>query len=196
MTHLDWSHQSRTKIENVPTSVTEFNCGYNQIKKIENLPPSVTGFYCRGNQIRKIENIPPSVTKFYCGYNRIRKIENLPASLTVFYCYDNLIRKIENLPRALEVFYCGGNHITHVDNLSVTWWNERGGFSIKKYNLITRLQRRLRAIIKIRQRRRAARIIQNGCHNWLWSTTCKDGTMGIVLRLNLKHLREDGLIKD
>jgi hypothetical protein len=46
------------------------------------------------------------------------------------------------------------------------------------------------------KRNKAARIIQNGCHNWLWKTECKDGAMGIVLRLSLRQLRDDGLVKD
>ncbi len=33
---------------------------------------------------------------------------------------------------------------------------------------------------------KAARIIQNGCHNWLWKPVCKDGTLGINVRLGMK----------
>ena len=134
MTYLDWSHQSRTKIENVP----------------------------------------PSVIVFFCQSNQIRTIENLPAGLIQFYYYDNPIK--------------------HVDNIPITWWNERGGFKLHHYNLLKRLQRRIR--IRIRIKHNKARIIQNGCHNWLWKTECRDGTMGIVLRLSLRDLTQAGLIKD
>jgi len=39
-------------------------------------------------------------------------------------------------------------------------------------------------------RQNAARIIQKGLHNWLWSPRCKDGTVGIVPRLGWKHCQE------
>ena len=195
MTLLDWSDQSRTKIENVPPSVTEFTCSRNRIKKIENVPPSVTTLDCSYNHITKIENVPPLVTRFYCAYNQITKIENVPLSVTSFDCYDNEITKIENLPPALMYFQCYHNPITHVDDVPIIWWNWRGGFDIKKYNLIKRLQRRIRIKLRVK-RNKAARVIQNGCHNWLWKTECKDGTMGIVLRLSLKELTQAGLIKD
>ena len=158
MTQLNWSYQSRTKIENVPSSVTVL--------------------YCIGNQIQKIENVPPLVTEFYCAGNQIRKIENLPAGLTEF--------------------YYSRNPITHVDDLPIEWWESRDGFDLAKYNLIKHLQRRIRIRIriKLRTRNNAARVIQKGLFNWLWSTKCKDGTTGIVLRLSLKELTQAGLIKD
>ena len=192
MTRLDWSRQSRTKIENVPPSVTEFICIGNQIQKIENVPPSVTEFYCLGNQIIKIENVQP-VSNFYCGWNQITKIENIPPSVTRFGCRANQIRKIENLPAGLTEFYYDDNPITHVDDVPITWWNQRGEFKLKYYNLIKRLQRRIKLRVK---RNKAARVIQNACHNWLWSTKCRDGTTGIVLRLSLRELTQAGLIKD
>ena len=194
MTYLDWSRQSRTKIENVPSSVTVFNCNNNKIRKIENIPPSVTRFTCTRNQIQKIENIPPSVTVFNCSGNQITRIENVPPSVTIFHCNSNQIQKIENLPPALGHFNYCGNPITHVDDLPIEWWNQRGGFRIKSYGLIKRLQRRMRIRLMIKHKK--ARIIQKACHNWLWKTECRDGTMGIVLKLSLKELTQAGLIKD
>ena len=195
MTHLRWSCRSLTKIENVPPSVTEFKCDINKIQKIENLPPSMTIFRCDYNQIQKIENIPPSVTTLDCSRNQIRKIENVPPSVTKFYCSFNQLQKIENLPAGLVYFDYSNNPITHVDNIPIEWWERRGGFRINKYNLIKRLQRRIRSRIRFK-RNKAARIIQQACHNWLWKTECRDGTMGIVLRLSLRELTQAGLIKD
>ena len=42
--------------------------------------------------------------------------------------------------------------------------------------------------VKVLQENRAARIIQNGCHNWLYNPKCRDGTIGIVPNLSLKNL--------
>jgi len=98
------------------------------------------------------------------------------------------------LPVALTEFDYIENPITHVDNIPIEWWYQRGGFELKHYNIIKRLQRRLRIRFTIKNNK--ATVIQNACHNWLWSTKCRDGTTGIVLKLNLKELRENGLIND
>jgi hypothetical protein len=39
-------------------------------------------------------------------------------------------------------------------------------------------------------RHKAALIIQQGMHNWLWKPVCKDGTFGINLRLGLKMIQD------
>jgi hypothetical protein len=36
-------------------------------------------------------------------------------------------------------------------------------------------------------RDQAARIIQRGCHDWLWKPILKDGKPGIVLRLSMQN---------
>ena len=36
---------------------------------------------------------------------------------------------------------------------------------------------------------KAARIIQKGCHNWLWSPKCKDGTIGISVKIAWKNIQ-------
>jgi hypothetical protein len=37
---------------------------------------------------------------------------------------------------------------------------------------------------------KAARVIQKGCHNWLWKPLCKDGTVGIGVRLMMKDINK------
>ena len=115
----------------------------------------------------KLENLPNSLQKLNCGGNSITKLENLPNSLQELYCYNNSITKLENLPNCLQDIWYDKNKITMVDNISIDWFHEgkRNGFSLKFYNTIKRLQRRHR--IRFRLKNKAARIIQNGCHNWL-----------------------------
>ncbi len=43
----------------------------------------------------------------------------------------------------------------------------------------------------LRRRNRAARIIQKGCHNWLYKGQTKDSKMGIICRLSIKELEDD-----
>ena len=189
------------KIENLPYNLEEFNCYENRITKIENLPYNLEEFNCYGNRITKIENLPENLQWFDCVCNRltifedlpenkqtfydfsITKIENLPRGLKVFYCNDNKITKIENLPRGLQKFKYLFNPIKFVDDISIEWFEQRGGFNLQWYNTIKRLQRRQRLRFK---RNKSAKIIQKGCHNWLWKPICNDGTHGVHCRIGLK----------
>ena len=38
--------------------------------------------------------------------------------------------------------------------------------------------------IRFRLKNKASRIIQQGCHNWIWKPILKDGTLGIRPRLD------------
>lgn len=53
---------------------------------------------------------------------------------------------------------------------------------IEKYNYIIHCSDR-DTVYKYLTKDEAARIIQKGCHNWLYKPKCKDGTIGIVPRL-------------
>ena len=55
---------------------------------------------------------------------------------------------------------------------------------IKEYNIIKRLQRRMKIRYKIKNEK--ARIIQAGCESWLYKPYCNDNTIGIVPRLAMK----------
>ena len=116
------------------------------------------------------------------------KLENLPNPLHELSCSWNWITKLENLPNGLEYIFYDIGKITMVDNLSIDWFREgnRKGFSLDFYNTIKRLQRRHR--IRYRLKNKAARIIQNGCHDWVWKPILKDGKNGIYVRLSLKAL--------
>jgi len=37
-------------------------------------------------------------------------------------------------------------------------------------------------------KKKAALVITKGCHNWVWKPRCKDGTIGIRPRLDMKEL--------
>ena len=155
-----------------------------QLTKIEILPNTLTDFRCNDNIISKIENLPNNLRFFSCYMNSITKIENLPNSISHFYCMLNNIIRIENLPHGLEDFCCAANPIEFVDNVDISWFDKRGGFKILWYNRIKHLQRRMKIRYKLK-RNNAAKIIQNGCHNWLYSPKCRDGTIGIIPRLDL-----------
>ena len=162
---LTFLHKELTKIQNLPTNLIFINYGYNNITEIQNLPHTLQYFGC------------------YC--NKIKKIKNLPNSLQIFQCNQNEITKIENLPSGLKEFHYKYNPIQYVDNISINWFNERGGFNLKWYNNIKYLQRRIK--LRFKKKDISVRIIQKGCHNWLYKPLCNDGTIGIVPRLFMKQ---------
>ena len=176
-----------TLIENLPDQLRIFDCRYNQIYVIDNLPKTLHLFFCDGNLITKIERLPDTLHTFSCQRNLITKIERLPDTLHTFSCQGNRLTKIENLPRYLQVFYCWNNPITYVDNIPIGWFTERGGFILKWYNIIKKLQRRMKK--RFLKKNQAARIIQKNCENWLWKPICSDGKFGINVCVSLKDLQ-------
>ena len=169
---------------------TSLNWNCRNFKVIENLPESLTTFYCEHNQIEVIENLPEGLTGFGCNGNRIEVIENLPKGLTKFSCRNCQIKVIENLPIGLIYFNYYGNNLTSVDKLS---FNEID-FDIRRYSCIKRIQ--LRTKNNYLRRTKAARRIQKGLHNWVFSAVCKDSTYGINFRIGLNSLQRDGLVEN
>lgn len=198
----------------LPQNLQIFNCGFNELSEIlpEVLPQSLRIFNCCYNELTEIIPgvLPQSLQKFVCYSNEITEILpgalpsglkyldysnneiteilpwTLPESLIYFSCEGNSITVLQNLPRFLEYIYFDRNPLKFVDNLGIEWWNERRGFNLKVYNTIKLLQRRIRIRVQIRHKK--ARIIQNGCHNWLYLPRCKDGSVGIVPRLEWKRI--------
>ncbi|KAJ3375910.1 hypothetical protein HDU92_000653, partial [Lobulomyces angularis] len=99
------------------------------------------------------------------------------------------IKKIENLPLGLSYIDLEGEVlIEFVDDVPYDdiVWSE---FSLKGYQAVKRIQKRLSRRRKCKIN--AVRRIQAGCRNWIWKPLCKDGTIGVRPRLDLKHLNID-----
>ena len=166
---------------------------HEKLKEIPVLPNGLQNFDCAGNKITKIENLPNGLQEFSCFCNQITKIENLPNSLQNFACISNQITKIENLPNGLQKIWFGGNPITMVDDLEISRFN-KGRFELRAYQAIKRLQRRIR--YRYNKKTNAAKVIQQGCYNWLYSAKCRDGSMGLMVARDIKELQRDfGMFK-
>jgi len=97
-------------------------------------------------------------------------------------CRFTQITKLENLPIGLQELHCNRYTILFVDNIP----KETINFTLKGYNAIKRIQKRMKW--RYKRKRNAARIICNGCHNWVWKPLCRDGTIGIRPRLDMISL--------
>jgi Leucine-rich repeat (LRR) protein len=164
MIHLNTSHLNLNTIQGVHSQLISLDCSNNNITKLDNLYTNLKELDCSFNKITKIENLPESLLELDIIYNRIKVIENLPQNL-IYFEFD-------------------GNPISHVDNIPIEWFN--GHFSFAWYNFIKKFQRRFRLRFL---RNKSARIIQNGCHNWLWKPVCADGSTGIVPRLLIEKYK-------
>ena len=152
------------------------------IKKLILFPTNTKVLNLSYNEIEKIENLPFYLDKLYIEYNPVHKIENLPLTLRVLAIDCTPITKIENIPIGLAKLFYNNKTVTHVDNVKISQIN----FTLKGYQAIRRLQIRM----KVRYKIKCIIKIQRACHNWVFSPVCKDNTVGIRLRLDLKYLNQ------
>ena len=76
MTSMNISNECIKKIENLPNSLTEFNCTWNKIKIIENLPLTLRYFGYYSNPIKFVDNVPINQINFTLrGYSSIKRIQ-------------------------------------------------------------------------------------------------------------------------
>ena len=185
-----------TKIENLPPFLHTFICSINGVQKIENLPHLLRELTCQCNHITKIENLPNRLEIFNCSSNGIQKIENLPNSLRQFDCHNNFfISKIENLPKLLQKFDCRYTDIIHIENLPCTL--QTFDYTDNKIKFIDNIPKNEYIemfgnfdLQKYHKMKKSAKIICNGCYNWVWKPKCRDGKIGIRLKLDLKFVDE------
>jgi hypothetical protein len=71
-------------------------------------------------------------------------------------------------------------------NLHTIYLDKVNEYSYKQYQMAMKIKQ----FYKKRHSRRKhyANIINHGCHNWVWSPKCKDGTIGIRPRLDIQAL--------
>lgn len=187
ITHLSLKRNFIKKIENLCDELTHLDCYGNLISKIENLPNKITYLNLCDNEIRQIENIPNDIIYLNLSHNYISKIENLPNTLNYLNIYNNKsITVIENLPNNLKLFQYNIDKIKFIDNIPINWFG--GKFILKNYNIIKRIQRKIKNRLILKNK--SARIIQNGCENWLWKPICNDGKMSINMLLLLQKVKK------
>ena len=58
-------------------------------------------------------------------------------------------------------------------------------WTYEKYKMACKIARVYK--IHYTKRIKAAAIITEGCHNWVWKPICRDGSIGIRPRLDMKH---------
>jgi Leucine-rich repeat (LRR) protein len=155
--------------------------------------PMIVQLYCTHTLI---SNLPEKMSSYLeiIDVRNNNYLHDLPEKMC--YCLYNLVElNITNTGiTKLQLKYINLNtvmirHSTlyKIDNVELDWFtNKRIKFTYKCYMIIKKLQRKLKNQFQIKLR--AILIIQRGCHNWIWKPVCKDGTVGIRLKLDCLYL--------
>ena len=104
-------------MNNLPNSLNELDCSYNQINQLDHLPNSLKEVDCSNNKIINLNNLPNSLKQLNCDDNQIIQLDNLPNSLEELTCSFNQIKQLDNLPNSLKILYC--------DNFDINYWKEK-----------------------------------------------------------------------
>ena len=61
----------------LPNSLVELNCDFNQLIELPELPNSLQSLYCLNNQLTSLPELPNSLKRIYCHNNKfIEKIKH------------------------------------------------------------------------------------------------------------------------
>lgn len=130
----------------------------------------------------------PNFTKYLYTTNKNLYIETLyipnESDLSIYY----LSLKTRYLSTPNYLVFCNKNVSNKIT--CYMWWFPIYNIPFtRELNFIFKV-RKIQRFVKewYKKRSNAVRIIQQGCHNWLYSPKCRDGTIGIVPRLSLKNL--------
>ena len=85
----------------MPNSIEKIICGYNLLTEI-NLPESVKELTCFFNNLILLDNLPNGLEHLDCSDNKITSLDNLPNNLVELYCMNNLLTSLNNLPNSIK----------------------------------------------------------------------------------------------
>ena len=154
--------------------------------------PKLVELYCTDTLIT---NMPMRISSYLeiIDIRNNRYLSNIPDKMC-YYLYNLLELNIMNTGISeLQLKYIkNATVIQHgtiykIDNIDLVWFHDRHiTLTYKFYTIIRKMQRKLKKRFQVKLR--AILIIQRGCHNWIWKPVCKDGTIGIRLRLDCLYL--------
>lgn len=183
-------------ISYLPDSLELLHCSNNIIIQLDNIPPNLLRLDCSSNNLKSII-IPPKLQVLICDKNQItdlpplgssnlitmdisetliERIHSLPPRLRDFTSLETPIESLPALPITLKVFSIDDDELKSLNGQPLAHYTRREGtFNMQEYREV--------------HENDMATIIQRGCHRWLYESTCRDGTVGILFRLEVRRLR-------
>jgi Leucine-rich repeat (LRR) protein len=194
---IDWTEYSKNEfvIDLSYKGITEI--------KWEGCPVSLKKIYLDGNQIEEMkwEGCPHSLHIINLSGNQIKEMkwEGCPQHLIEINLDDNQIKEMnwKSCTQHLNTICLSNNQIEEMNwegcSDNIIYYDgpfEDEYYTYKKKSKAARIIQNnyLRHYTK---RKYAAKVITEGCHNWVWKPLLKDGTNGIRLRLDLIALGLD-----
>ena len=118
LSHLNCSYNTITELLVIPNQITHLNTSYCvNLDTIGALPSTLSYFNCSYNQINTLPNLPGGLEKLFCSVNTLEQIPYLPYSLTHIDCSFNNISELPYLPNNLAHINCSYNQLTSLPNL-------------------------------------------------------------------------------
>jgi len=59
---------------------------------IDNLPPTLKELDCSYNELTSLDKLPPNLEILDCWYNKLTSLDNLPPKLEVLNCYQKTLK--------------------------------------------------------------------------------------------------------
>ena len=165
------------------------DCSYNKLEKINVLDlKQLRILYCHYNELEEIPMHSNYLEELDISYNKYIMCipKNLSKNIYHLCITGTSITKIEYIKnKNISIAY--NHHVKYIDNLLITWLDEhRICITWPMYFILKKYQRNIK--LKYQRKLNAIRLIQKNCYNWIWKPTCKDGTIGIRLRLDLDYI--------
>jgi hypothetical protein len=208
LVELNCSYNQIICINNLPDTIEYFYCSHNLIHTITYISKNLKYIDCSYNKLTCLDFLINlrNIEKIYCHYNCL---QNIPKKLRNVYVLDvsynsdikhipydfpntiydlnikgTSIERLENI-NSEDIYIHYDEKLKYIDNIEIKWLKHIL-FTWKRYIILKKYQRKIKR--RYLQKVSAIKIIQNGCHNWIWKPKCKDGTLGIRLRLDCKYL--------
>ena len=84
----------------VPSSVTYWDCGYNNLTSLPSLPAALKMLECNNNQLTSLPTLPSTLTYLNCNNNQITSLPTLPSGIEIIVAQNNKLTSVNTLDRA------------------------------------------------------------------------------------------------
>ena len=122
---LDLSLTSLFEIPSLPPNVQRLDISSNNIRTIRasDLPDSLIELTCNYNDLEVIEKLPPNIRILDCMWNHMKTLPDIPASLEFLHCSHNRLQAIPEPPidSRLRVLTCGHNRIVYLPKMETIY---------------------------------------------------------------------------
>jgi len=105
---------SLTSLPQLPASLKELICDFNQIQSLPPLPQALQTLACTANSLTVLPTLPPSLQYLGVRQNHLRALPALPGALYSLDCSLNPLYSLPQLPNSLTSLYCSSDSLSQL----------------------------------------------------------------------------------